>query len=126
MKHKVNFILVILFFFHGLIYAQERLIEKGNEKFESYSFSPAIDIYKKVLDKGYVSADLLRKLGNSYYYNADYKDAADTYKKLVANYSEEVTAEDYFKYAQALKTLGDYDTSRSIMLKFTEMTKGII
>ena len=124
MKHSVKFILVILFFFHGLTYAQERLIEKGNEKFEAYSFSPAIDIYKKVLDKGYASADLLRKLGNSYYYNADYKDAADTYKRLVVEYTEEVTAEDYFKYAQTLKTLGDYDTSSLIMSKFKEITKG--
>jgi len=124
MRHTVKFILVFLFLFHGLAEAQERLIEKGNEKFEAYSFSPAIDIYKKVLDKGYVSADLLRKLGNSYYYNADYKDAADTYKKLVAGYPEEITAEDYFKYAQTLKTLGDYDSSSTIMTKFIEITKG--
>ena len=123
MKHKVKFILVFLMFFHGLTEAQERLIQKGNEKFESYSFSPAIDIYKKVLDKGYVSADLLRKLGNSYYYNADYTEAAETYKQLVTDYSAEVTAEDYFKYAQSLKTLGDYDASSGVMNKFIEITK---
>ncbi|WP_424001789.1 OmpA family protein [Maribacter sp. IgM3_T14_3] len=123
MKHKFKFILVLLLFFHGLTKAQERLIQKGNEKFDSYSFSPAIDIYKKVLDKGFVSADLLRKLGNSYYYNADYKDAAETYKQLVAEYSAEITAEDYFKYAQSLKTLGDYDASSDVMNKFMEITK---
>ncbi|MGO4921607.1 OmpA family protein [Maribacter spongiicola] len=123
MKHKFKFILVLLLFFHGLTKAQERLIQKGNEKFDSYSFSPAIDIYKKVLDKGFVSADLLRKLGNSYYYNADYKDAAETYKQLVSDYSAEVTAEDYFKYAQSLKTLGDYNTSSDVMNKFMEITK---
>jgi outer membrane protein OmpA-like peptidoglycan-associated protein/tetratricopeptide (TPR) repeat protein len=124
MKHSIKLILVVLFFLHGIADAQKRLIEKGNEKFEAYSFSPAIDIYKKVLDKGYVSADLLRKLGNSYYYNADYKDASDTYKRLVSDFTDEVTAEDYFKYAQTLKTLGDYDTSSSIMSKFIEITKG--
>ncbi|TDT39628.1 WD40 repeat protein [Maribacter spongiicola] len=123
MKHKFKFILVLLLFFHGLTKAQERLIQKGNEKFDSYSFSPAIDIYKKVLDKGFVSADLLRKLGNSYYYNADYKEAAQTYKQLVADYSAEVTAEDYFKYAQSLKTLGDYNASSDVMNKFMEITK---
>lgn len=108
---------------HGLANAQERLIQKGNEKFESYSFNPAIDIYKRVMDKGYVSADLLRKLGNSYYYNAEYKDAADTYKKLVSDYLSEVTPEDYFKYAQSLKTIEQYETSKSIMNKFIEATK---
>ncbi|TVZ15108.1 OmpA family protein [Maribacter sp. MAR_2009_72] len=124
MGQRVLLILALLLFGHDFIHAQERLIEKGNEKFEAYSFSPAIDIYKKVLDKGYVSADLLRKLGNSYYYNADYKDAADIYKKLVADYSAEATPEDYFKYAQTLKSLGDYETSNSIMKKFIEVTKG--
>ena len=124
MRHNLKLILVVLLFLHGSAKAQERLIEKGNEKFEAYSFSPAIDIYKKVIEKGYVSADLLRKLGNSYYYNADYKDAANTYKRLVADYPNEVKAEDYFKYAQTLKTLGDYETSSSIMTKFIDITQG--
>jgi len=123
MKHKVKFLIITLIAFCGIAIGQERLIQKGNEKFESYSFSPAIDIYKKVLEKGYVSADLLRKLGNSYYYNADYKDAAGIYKQLVSDYSSDVTAEDYFKYAQALKSIGEYDTSKSIMNKFIEETK---
>lgn len=123
MKYTVKLLIAALLLVQGWANAQERLIQKGNEKFDAYSFSPAIDIYKRVMDKGYVSADLLRKLGNSYYYNADYTDAAETYKKLVADYSSEVTPEDYFKYAQSLKTIGDYDTSKSIMNKFLEVTK---
>lgn len=124
MRQNLKLILVVLLLLHGSAKAQERLIEKGNEKFEAYSFSPAIDIYKKVIEKGYVSADLLRKLGNSYYYNADYKDAANTYRRLVADYPNEIKAEDYFKYAQTLKTLGDYETSSSIMTKFIDITQG--
>lgn len=123
MKYTVKLLIAALLLVQGWANAQERLIQKGNEKFDAYSFSPAIDIYKRVMDKGYVSADLLRKLGNSYYYNADYTDAAETYKKLVADYSSEVTPEDYFKYAQSLKTIGEYDTSKSIMDKFLEVTK---
>ena len=124
MRYKVQFITIMLLFFAvGNNRAQERLIEKGNEKFESYSFSPAIDIYKKVLEKGYVSADLLRKLGNSYYYSAEYKEAGETYKRLVNEFASEITPEDYFKYAQSLKSLGEYENSNSIMEKFIEMTK---
>lgn len=124
MGQRVLLILTLLFFGQNIIHAQERLIEKGNEKFDAYSFSPAIDIYKKVLDKGFVSADLLRKLGNSYYYNADYPEAAEAFKRLVAEYENEASPEDYFKYAQTLKSLGDYDTSETIMNKFIEVTKG--
>lgn len=103
-------------------FAQEKLITKANEKYDEYSFSPAIDIYKKVLDRGYASADLLKKLGNSYYYNADYEDASKTYKRLVDEYPDEIGPEYYFRYAQTLKTLEDYEGSKTIMAKFLEAT----
>lgn len=103
-------------------FAQEKLITKANEKYDEYSFSPAIDIYKKVLDRGYASADLLKKLGNSYYYNADYEDASNTYKRLVDEYPDEIGPEYYFRYAQTLKTLEDYEGSKAIMAKFLEAT----
>ena len=52
----------ITFLFAGMLlgFAQERLVTKANEKYEEYSFNPAIDIYKKVLDKGFVSAEVHR------------------------------------------------------------------
>ena len=62
---------------------QARVKAKADERYEEYSFSPAIDIYKKVLDKGYTSPDLLKRLANSYYFNAKYEEAANIYKKLV-------------------------------------------
>ena len=120
-KYKI---LVVLFAlgFSFLGYSQERLVTKGDENYEEYSFRPAIDIYKRVMDKGYVSADLLKKLGNSYYFNADYVEAADTYKKLIDEYTNDAKAEHYFRYAQSLKSLGDYEASNEMMAKFTEIT----
>ncbi|WP_209406241.1 OmpA family protein [Pseudozobellia sp. WGM2] len=119
-------ILVTLFILSGLsCYAQDkpdRLVTKANEKYDEYSFRPAIDIFKKVLDRGYTSADLLKKLGNSYYFNANYEDAANTYKRLVNEYSEDVTPQYYFRYAQSLKTLEEYEASNEVMAKFTEST----
>lgn len=122
MKKIQLFVFIFLVFSLGKTVAQERLVNKGNEKYEEYSFSPAIDIYKKILDKGYVSADILKKLGNSYYFNADYKDAAKTYKRLVTDYADEVSPEDYFKYSQTLKSLGDYEGASGVMTKFSELT----
>lgn len=103
---------------------EDKQVTKGNEKYDNYSFSPAIDIYKKVLEKGYVSADLLKKLGNSYYFNANYEDAAKIYKRLVEEYPSDVTPGYYFRYAQTLKTLGDYENSNNTMSKFIEATSG--
>ncbi len=129
MTKKVQLlILVLCCTLVGKLMAQDnpqkegRLVVKGNEKYAEYSFSPAIDIYKKVLEKGYVSADLLKKLGNSYYFNAEYKEASETYKKLVDGFASDSGPEYYFRYAQTLRSLGDYDAAKTAMSKFVEMT----
>lgn len=103
-----------------------RIMEKADERYNQYSFSPAIDIYKKVLDKGYTSSDLLKKLANSYYFNAKYKEAAEIYKKLEETYPDEMSVEDVFRYAQSLKSEGDYDGAAKIMGNFREMTSTMI
>ncbi|MCL6267963.1 OmpA family protein [Flagellimonas myxillae] len=95
---------------------------KADERYNEYSFSPAIDIYKKVLDKGYVSQDLLKRLGNAYYFNAKYEEAANVYKRLAEAFPDETEADYFFRYAQSLKSLGDYDGAATIMAKFKEMT----
>lgn len=121
-KKVLSLLLITVLSFGVKGIAQERLVTKANAKYQDYSFSPAIDIYKRVLEKGYVSADLLKKLGNSYYFNADYDGAAKTYERLVNEYPSEVGPEYYFRYAQTLKTLGDYDGANTIMVKFIEVT----
>ncbi len=119
-KLLLSFVLTLVF--AGPILAQEQRLERGNERYESYSFRPAIDIYKKVIDKGYVSSDLLKRLGNSYYFNAKYEEAAQVYKRLIEDYPEETGSDYIFRYAQSLKTLGQYEDSDIMMVKFREMT----
>ncbi len=122
MGKKIIVLIVLVFFALENISSQEKLLNKANEKYKSYSFSPAIDIYTKVLEKGYVSADLLSKLANSYYFNAEYKKASEVYKKLVQEYGDEVTAGQFFRYAQTLRTLGEYDLSNEILKRFNDIT----
>ncbi|WP_373075286.1 tetratricopeptide repeat protein, partial [Zeaxanthinibacter enoshimensis] len=104
------------------VVAQERLINKGNEKYQDYSFTPAIDIYQRVLDKGYVSADLLKKLGNAYYFNSDYDKAAEVYKRLVSEYPDDLTPDYYFRYSQSLKSIAKYEESNKVMQQFVAIT----
>ena len=122
MSNKILFTSLLTVFLLAMTFAQERRLVKGNKEYEEYSFSPAIDIYKKVLDKGYVNSDLLQKLGNSYYFNANYEEAEKIYKQLIETYGSEVGPEYFFRYAQTLKTLGDYTNGDSIMARFADMT----
>ena len=124
MNRRILYLVISLLSITGSITAQERLVTKGNEKYQSYSFSPAIDIYQKVLDKGFMTQDLLQKLGNAYYFNANYQKAAESYKLLIDNYGKEVGPEYYFRYSQCTRSLGDYRIADELMLKFSEMTNG--
>ncbi|WP_222983620.1 OmpA family protein [Flagellimonas meishanensis] len=104
---------------------QAKVKEKADERYKEYSFSPAIDIYKKVLDKGFVSSDLLKRLGNSYYFTGNYEEAAAIYKKLIETYPGEMEPEYLFRYAQSLKTLEQYEESTRIMARFKEVTSSL-
>ncbi len=116
------FVIVMVFMVPHNTWGQERFLTKAERKYQEYSFSPAIDIYKKVLDKGYVSPELLKNLGNSYYFNADYKEAAETYKRLLKDYKNEIGPEYYFRYSQSLKSLGDYEAAKEVMAEFSQLT----
>lgn len=105
-------------------FAQERMVTKGNDRYQTYSFSPAIDIYQRVLDKGYETQELLQKLGNAYYFTSDYEKAAEIYKQLTEKYDKEVGPAYYFRYSQSLRSLGDYQNADTLMDKFTMMTQG--
>lgn len=122
MRQKLYYIFIFLCFSFLTLKGQDKLVVKADESYESYSFSLAIDIYKKVLDKGFVSPDLLKKLGNAYYFNADYAEAADAYKKLIEGYKEEVGSDYYFRYAQTLKSLENYAEAEEIMKQFIVLT----
>ncbi|MEX0272780.1 MAG: OmpA family protein [Flavobacteriaceae bacterium] len=122
MLKKISLFVGFFCLFLNPFFAQERYLAKGDKKYDNYSFSPAIDIYKKVMDKGYVSADLLQKLGNAYYFNANYPEAAESYKMLIDQYGSDAAPEYYFRYAQCLKSLGDYGTSKEVMDAFANLT----
>ncbi|NVN19095.1 OmpA family protein [Muricauda sp. HICW] len=131
MPKRILILLIIVCGFWTKVTAQQdsipdkqikRVMERADERYNQYSFSPAIDIYKKVLDKGYTSPDLLKRLGNSYYFNAKYQEAADTYAKLNTTYPDEMSVEDVFRYAQSLKSIGNYDQASRVMESFRQMT----
>ncbi|MGB5428176.1 OmpA family protein [Eudoraea sp.] len=122
MSNKILLTSLLTVFLLTMTFAQEKRVIKGNKKYAEYSFNPAIDIYKKVLDKGFVTSDLLEKLGNSYYFNANYEEAEKIYKQLIETYGSEVGPEYFFRYGQTLKTLGDYTNSDSILARFADMT----
>ncbi|GIM55305.1 cell envelope biogenesis protein OmpA [Capnocytophaga cynodegmi] len=105
-----------------LVFSQEKQMQKANEMYKNYAYIDAIKIYENIAKKGFVNQELLERLGNSYYFNAEYDKASTWYEKLFENKEYKVQPEYYYRYALSLKSLGKYAESDQMMSKFVEIT----
>ncbi len=117
MKNKIFFSLLLVLLSTS-VFAQEAQIERADKKFDKLAYVDAREIYLKVAEKGHKSADLYQKIADSYYFNGDYESAEKWYKNLFENYPDEAEAEYYFRYAQTLRALKNYESADEMMAKF--------
>lgn len=113
------------------LYSQDKNLERANKLYSSFAYIDAINIYERIARKGFENQELLERLGNSYYFNADYRNALVWYEKLFTNAAYEVKQpEYYYRYAQALKSAERYEESDAMMSRFVALTgedsRGII
>ena len=107
----------------SLLFSQpEKELEKANEMYKNFSYVDAIKIYERIAQKGFVNQEMLESLGNAYYYNAEYKKALPWYEQLFQEGKYKVKPEYYYRYAQTLKSVGDYTEADKMMAKFVELT----
>lgn len=117
---KFKFIYIVFFSITSLSgFSQEAAVKKGDKKYEKYAYIDAIKTYERVAEKGYKSPEMLQKLGNSYYFNADLANAAKWYGELFAM-TEDVDAEYFYRYSQSLKGIGEYDKANQMLDKFNQ------
>ena len=105
-----------------IAFAQEKRLEKANENFDRYAFVDARKIYLSVAKNGYASADLYKKLGDSYYFNAELEESVKWYEELVNEYSDQIDPEYLFRYSQSLKSVERYDDADKAMEQFNNAT----
>ncbi|MCV2487419.1 OmpA family protein [Flavobacterium sp. SH_e] len=105
----------------GGINAQDKKVEKANEAYNKFAFIEASKLYQKLADKGNSSLEVLTKLGNSYYFNGQYPEAAEAYGN-VFNSGQSIDPEFYFRYAQALNNVRRYDEANAVIKKYYTVT----
>lgn len=103
--------------------AQEKQMAAAGKLFNEYAYADAINEYKQIASRGYKSAELYEKLGDAYYYNGDLEKSAKWYKELFA-LNQDVSPEYYYRYAQTLKSSGDYDTANAMLDQFSAKSNG--
>lgn len=106
-------------------YAQKATINKATDDYNNFSYVKTTDILLDVANRGFKSVDLFQKLGNSYYFNNKMKEAAKWYGELMKleaeNLENKIDPEYYYRYAQSLKSIENYNESDLWMQKFSEL-----
>ncbi|WP_276378668.1 OmpA family protein [Flavobacterium sp. H4147] len=117
MKKLLYFFLFFCFFFNAN--AQTASIESADKKYDSYAYADAINAYEKLVKKGVKEERIFQRLGNSYYFIGELKQALVYYKELF-NINENQEAEYLYKYAQCLKADGNYTRADEALDKFSQ------
>ena len=93
---------------------------KGADKqYDGLAYVNAIKTYERLVNKNIKNVEILQKLGNSYYFNADLLKAGTAYKQLF-EMNQEVEPEYYYRYSQCLKASKDYKAADDMLIKFNQ------
>ncbi len=118
--HKTIGILMLSLIF-SLGHAQKRgKLRQADKEYDNLAYLKTSEILLEVAESGFTSVDLLQKLANSFYFNNDMENAAKWYGELMKKKVDGIDPEYYFRYAQALKSVENYEESDKWMQKFAQ------
>lgn len=97
--------------------------ERGERQIQKYAYHDAIQTYEKAIDRGHSNAEILRNLGDSYYFNGKLDQANIWYTKLFEQ-GGNISKEYEYRYAQTLKSVGNYVLADRYMETFRKKYEG--
>lgn len=115
-----KYILFITLFYCFTAFSQGDL-KKADKLFQIRSYMEAAELYQKASVKN-DSQEVLQKLGDCYYNNSKMDKASDAYLKLMGKYKESVDPKYYFRLAQSLKGIKQFDDADSWMKTYNVAT----
>jgi outer membrane protein OmpA-like peptidoglycan-associated protein/tetratricopeptide (TPR) repeat protein len=119
MKKILYTFFLSLFFLNAV--AQKSILAKAEKEYNNYAYADAIEIYEKLAAKGYEDEKMFQRLGNAYYFNAELPKAAAWYDKLFTLNAQQ-EPEYLYRYAQSLKSIGDYAKADKMLEVFNKKT----
>ena len=95
---KYTYILTGLLLFSGMAFAQNKNLKRVNKLFEMRAYKDAAKIYETKER----NQEVLKNLGDSYYYNTSLQKAIKTYRELFVEYGDSIDIEYRFRFAHNL------------------------
>lgn len=118
---KIKKLLYFFLFFSIFFVANAQTISTKNadKKYDNYAYADAIKAYERLVEKGVRDEKVFQRLGNSYYLIGELQEALKYYQELFF-LNENQEAEYLYKYAQCLKSEGNYAQSDEILEKLIQ------
>nr|WP_317633150.1 OmpA family protein [uncultured Flavobacterium sp.] len=125
MKKSVIFAFLVSALFLGNTNSNAQTgLKRAQSNYEKLAYFDAIQIYEKVVKRGFTDAQLLQNIGNSYYFNGDYQQANAWYQRLFNEFSQnDIPTEYYYRFAQTLQSSGEHDKANSYFKEFAKQNQ---
>ena len=116
---NTNYLLLLIFICQSFVLtAQSGKQKKADRLYNDFAFSKAIEVYEELVQNGYNVEQNQEKLADSYYKLRDPENAVKYYASVVQQ--PDVSPENYFKYAQTLRGVREYEQSREWLRKYQQ------
>jgi tetratricopeptide (TPR) repeat protein len=92
------------------------------KKVENHAYIDILKTYERISEKGYKSIDMLKKVGNGYFFDEEYEKAANSYGELF-KLTTELEPEYYYRYSISLKTIGQIEKANEYLKKYNELSR---
>ncbi|MBS7253549.1 OmpA family protein [Flavobacterium branchiicola] len=119
MKRRITILILLTI---QLVYSQTKN-KAADALFDKMYYIDAAKSYEMSIKNGETSKELLQRIGDAYYFNTQMRNASKWYGKLVAEYPDQVSSEYYFRYAQSLQGIENYELAKKWMVNFSEKKK---
>lgn len=124
MKNNITISLLSIFLLglFSVASAQEKKLTNADESYQHLDYVDAQKIYLAVAEKGFESEELFTKLGNTFYFNAQYDEAAKWYGRLFDLTQDPAENIALLRYSQALKATGNHEMATQYYDTFISKT----
>ncbi|TRX30269.1 hypothetical protein FNW52_20360 [Flavobacterium sp. ZT3R18] len=122
MKNNLLLYLTILSLSSFNNYAQKtKVVSSEDKKSDNYAYIDAVKTYERVSEKGYKSVEMLKKMGNAYFFNEKLDKAAKYYGEL-CDMTTDLEPEYYYRYAISLKAIGEDKKASENLKKYNQLS----
>ena len=115
---KRVFSVLSLFLVFSIGFSQNKKTEEADALYDGYQYMDAIEAYLKLIEENEADSQVYKNLADSYYNVFNIEEASTWYKKAL-EVSED--GDLYYRYAQVLKSKGDYEMANKQMDIFAEL-----